>query len=101
MNVKEIKKVSDITYKDVADYMQQDELDQKDINTLKTELAVARAYVEGYTGLDDLDVYSDLVIVILILCQDMWDNRTLHIDKAMKINPTVETILGMHARNYL
>lgn len=100
MNVRELKKVSDITYKDVADYIRLDELDQNDINTLKTELAVARAYVEGYTGLDDLDVHSDLVIVVLILCQDMWDNRTLHVEKST-VNSTVESILNMHARNLL
>ena len=100
MNVRELKKVSDITYKDVADYIRLDELDQNDINTLKTELAVARSYVEDYTGLDDLDVHSNLVIVVLILCQDMWDNRTRHVEKST-VNPTVESILNMHARNLL
>lgn len=98
--MRNISKVSEITYKDVADYIRLDELDSNDINTLKTELAVARAYISGYTGLSDLDAHADLVIVVLILCQDMWDNRSLNIDKT-NVNLVVESILNLHVTNLL
>ena len=98
--MRNISKVSEITYKDVADYIRLDELDTNDINTLKTEIAVATSFIKGYTGLEDLNVSADLVIVVLILCQDMWDNRTLNIEKS-NVSFVVESILGMHSRNLL
>lgn len=98
--MRNITKISEITYKDVADYIRLEELDTDDINTLKTELAVARAFISGYTGLTDLDEYADLVIVVLILCQDMWDNRTLNIDKS-NVSFVVTSILNLHTTNLL
>jgi len=98
--VKNISKVSDVTYQDVADYLRLGELDLDDMNTLKTEISVAKSYISNYTGLESLDDYPDLVIVLLILCQDMWDNRALYVDKT-NLNATVESILGLHARNLL
>lgn len=46
------------------------------------------------------NLYDDLVIAIYILVQDMYDNRTLYVDKT-NINKVVETILGMHKTNLL
>ncbi len=46
---------------------------------------------------DDVDDYADMVIAVLILCQDMYDNRTLYVDKGSP-NMTVQTILDMHRR---
>lgn len=98
----QITKVSDITYQDVADYIRLEELTQDDINTLDALLLVSKAYITQYTGRteEDLDSYTDFVIVVLILCQDMWDNRTYYVDNA-NLNKTVETILGLHAVNLL
>ena len=50
------------------------------------------------TGVKDLDEYDDFIIVVFILCQDMYDNRTLYVDKS-NLNKVVETILGMHSQN--
>lgn len=47
-----------------------------------------------------LDAYNDFVIVIYVLVQDMYDNRTLYVDKD-KQNRVVETILNMHSTNLL
>ena len=47
-----------------------------------------------------LDAYSDFVIVIYVLIQDMYDNRTLYVEKD-KLNRVVETILSMHSTNLL
>lgn len=98
----QISKVSDITYQDVADYIRLDEVTADDQNTLNTLLNVAKAYCKQYTGRtdDELDEYSDFVIVILILVQDMWDNRTLYVDST-NVNKVVESILGLHQVNLL
>ena len=97
-----ITKVSEITTKDIADYIRLDEVvvgSAEEIQ-LQTFLSVAKDYVTNYTALDDLDEYADLVVVILILCQDMYDNRTLYVDSS-NLNYVIESILGMHAVNLL
>ena len=98
----EITKVSEITYSDEADYIRLDEVTQAEMNTLNTLIQVAKNYIEQYTGRSEteLDDYPDFVIVVLILCQDMFDNRTMYVDKS-NINHVVETILGMHSVNLL
>ena len=97
-----ISKVSEITYQDLAEYLRLDELSQDDINTLNTLLTVAKAFITGYTGREseELDDYSDFVIVAFVLVQDMWDNRALYVDKS-NLNRVVECILGLHSVNLL
>ena len=98
----QINAVSQITAQDVADYLRISEVTQNDINTLNTLLTVAKVYVGEYTGrsIQDLDNYKDIIIVVLILCQDMWDNRTLYVDNS-NVNKVVESILGLHSINLL
>lgn len=98
----EISKVSDITFNDVADYLRITELTDDDTNTLNTLITVSKAYIEQYTGRteEELDNYQDFVIVVLVLCQDMWDNRTLYVDKT-NLNYVVESILSLHSVNLL
>ena len=100
--MQDILKVSDITFEDVADYIRLDSPDTDETNTINTLIRVAKEYIKRYTGLadKDLDAYSDLVIVVLTLCQDMWDNRAMYVDKS-NVNRTVESILNMHAVNLL
>ena len=92
-----VTKVSEITKKDIADFIHLDEVNDADTEQLETLLIIAKDYIKNYTALDDLDEYADLVIVVYILCQDMWDNRTLYIDKG-NMNKVVQTILDMHTR---
>lgn len=97
-----ISKVSDITTQDIADYIRLIEVTQQDTNTLNTLLTVSKSYIMQYTGRteEELDNYPDFVIVVLILCQDMWDNRTLYVD-SNNVNKVVESILGLHQVNLL
>jgi hypothetical protein len=95
-----ITKVSDITVDDLAAYLRLEEVDQDEENTLQTLLGVAKNYILNYTGQTDVDAYQDFVIVAFILCQDMYDNRTMYVDK-MNVNKTVDAILGMHSVNLL
>lgn len=96
----EVSKVSDITAESVAEYLRLDEVTESEKNTLATLISIATSYIKNYTGLDDLDKYSEFVIVVLILCQDMWDNRTMYID-SKDLNNTVQSILAMHSVNLL
>ena len=95
-----IQKVSEITYDDLAEYMRLDEISQDDINTLNNLLNVAKTFIQEYTGRADLDEFQDFVIVCFVLVQDMWDNRSLYVDKT-NLNHVIETILGMHSVNLL
>lgn len=98
----EVSKVSDITVDSVADYLRLDEVTDNDKNTLATLISIATSFIKSYTGLDDdgVDKYHEFVIVVLILCQDMWDNRTMYVD-SKDLNNTVQSILAMHSVNLL
>ena len=95
-----ISKVSDITTDDLAEYIRLVEVSEDDENTLSNLLEIAKTFISNYTGQTDLDQFPDFVIVVFILCQDMWDNRTLYVDKSTLSYP-VETVLGMHSINLL
>ena len=98
----QITKVSEITAQDVAEYIRLTEVDTGDMNTLNNLIQIAKAYITQYTGRteEEMDTYQDLVIVVLVLCQDMWDNRTLYVDTT-NLNFVVDTILHSHAVNLL
>ena len=98
----EITKVSDIQVTDVTDYLRIPEVTAEDTALLTTALNVAKQFVMSYTGLDaeGMDAHEDLVIVIYVLCQSMYDNRAYYIDKS-NINNVVESILNLHCTNLL
>ena len=104
-----VSKVSEITIQDVADYLRLDDYEENDIETY---LNIAKNYISNYTGIpeanyDDedvdedaetLDSYADFIIVVYILCQDMYDNRCMYVNGG-NVNKVVQTILDMHTRN--
>lgn len=100
MNV--ISKVSEIQATDLAEYLRLDELTEDETNTLNNMLQVAKSYIMQYTGrtAEEIDTFNDLVIVVFVLVQDMWDNRALYVDKS-NVNKVVESILGLHSVNLL
>jgi hypothetical protein len=94
-----VSKVSEITAEDVANYIR---LDDYEVNEIETYLNIAKSYISNYTGIsvDELDECADFIIVIYILCQDMYDNRTMYVESG-NMNKVVQTILDMHTMNYL
>lgn len=101
-----VSKVSEITTEDVANYIREDEYEFAEMDTY---LNIAKSYISNYTGIpvesDDedaetLDSFADFVIVVYVLCQDMYDNRTMYVESG-NINKVVQTILDMHTRNNL
>ena len=97
-----IKKVSDITYSDIASYLRLSEITEDDQNYLTTLINISKDYISKYTGIaiNDLDNYIDLIIVVFVLCQSMYDVRSLYVDNS-NLNKVVETIFGMHQNNLL
>ena len=97
-----ITKISDITYSDIADYIRLSEVSESEQNYLTTLINVSKDYISKYTGINtnDLDNYADLIIVVFVLCQDMYDTRALYVDNS-NLNKVVDTILGMHSINLL
>ena len=88
-------KVSEITYREIAEYIRLTEVSEEDMSLLNNLINIAKAYLKENTGVEDLDEFNDFVIVIFILCQDMYDNRTLYVDNT-NMNKVVESIIGMH-----
>jgi hypothetical protein len=104
-----MKKVSEITVEDIANYIRLSEVSDTEKNELQVYLNVAKNYISNYTGIQEtsdvegvetLDTYADFIIVVYILCQDMYDNRSMYVEKN-SINKVVQTILDMHTRNNL
>lgn len=97
-----INKVSCITPEDVAEYIRLDEVTESDISTLNNLIGIAKSFIMNYTGRtqEEMDNYQDFVIVVLILVQDMWDNRTMYVD-SQNLNFVVDSILHLHSVNLL
>lgn len=93
-------KVSEITIEHIKSYIRIDNADE-DI-FIASVLAGAKAYIRAYTGLDDIaiDTKDDLILVVYVLCSEMYDNRQYTVDKGT-INPIIQSILDMHSINLL
>lgn len=96
-------KVSEITVDDLIAYCNtyDDEQTKKQITLI---LAAVKAYVKSYTGLDTdgLDKYDDITLAILVLVNEMYDNRSYSTNMTVNVlNPIVESILNMHCTNLL
>lgn len=101
-------KISEITAEDVAKYLRL-ESGECDNVQLGAIMDAAKSYILHYTGLPEtaqeegektLDDYADFWIAYMVLCQDMYDNRTYTVENG-SVNRVVESVLGMHARNLL
>lgn len=94
-------KISEITEIHIAEYLRLDEPDNPPecLTPMKT---AAVEYMKSYTGMstDELDEHEEFYPVLMVLVQDMYDNRVLYPDKN-NLNKVVDTILGMHRKNLL
>ena len=95
-------RVCEITTAVIADQLRIPDPDENDLNELEAYKSAALAFVKSYTGLTSvqLNKFEDISIAVLVLCQDMYDNRSYYVDKT-NINKVVSTILDMHSRNLL
>lgn len=97
-----VLKVSEITVKNLADYLKLNyqSLSEEEILELAAFLKASQSFISDYTGLTptQIDSHESFVIAVYVLVQDMYDNRTLYVDKS-NLNRVVEMILGMHSVN--
>lgn len=98
----QIAKVSEVTSTDLAEYLRVGEVTASEDGFLKTIIGAATAYMRKYTGLTaaQLDESKDFVFALLVLAEDMYDNRALYVDSA-NVNQSVQSILDMHSVNLL
>ena len=98
----QIEKVSKVTSADLAEFLRVGEVTPSEDGFLKTIIGAATAYMCKYTGLTtaQLDESQDFVTALLVMCQDMYDNRALYVDSA-NVNKMVQSILDMHSVNLL
>lgn len=98
----QIEKVSKVTSADLAEFLRVGEVTPSEEGFLKTIIGAATAYMCKYTGLTaaQLDESKDFVFALLVLAEDMYDNRALYVDSA-HVNQAVQSILDMHSINLL
>ena len=91
--------MSEITTQNVADYLR---LDDATDQLLPDILSAAKNYVLSYTGqtAEELNKNPDISIAVMVLCQDMYDNRSMYVDKN-NVNRVIDSILGMYRINFL
>ena len=91
--------MSAITVQNVAAYLR---LDDATDTLLPDILTAAKQYVISYTGQTAaaLDTFPDVSIAVMVLCQDMYDNRSMYVDNN-NVNRVVNTILDMYRINFL
>ena len=96
------RKVSEIDLDYLVDYLKLDDPDDDDRKFIQTCLDAARSYVRSQTSLADerIDTHEDITIAVLVLVQDMYDNRRMYVDKT-NVNKVVDTIIYQHAENWL
>lgn len=104
-------KISDVTAQNVADYLRIDAPNSSELLEINAIMEAAKSYISGYTGIKKelnseedtsktIDDYDDFYIAFMVLCQDMYDNRSLYVEKS-NVNKTVSCILAMHCTNLL
>ena len=93
-------RISEITDAGIAEYIRLDEDDIPRIITPIREAVIA--YMKSYTGMteEELDLHEEFYPAFMVLCQDMYDNRSMYAGNA-NVNKVVDSILGMHRKNLI
>ena len=95
-------KVSEVTPTIVGEYLRITEISQSESTFIEGVIEGAKSYIRTYTGLTDeqLDLYPDISLALLVICQDLYDNRSYYVEST-NVNKVVEGILGSHSVNLL
>ena len=93
-------KISEVTITDLKEYANVDHV--LDDNLFQAILMATKSYIKSYTGLtvEQMDTKEDLTIVLMILANEMYDNRTYTVEND-KANKVVTSILDMHSINLM
>lgn len=93
-------KISEVTIQDLKEYANVEHtLDDKLFSNI---LVAGKSYIKGYTGLsnEQMDTKEDLTIVLTVLSNEMYDNRTFTVQDD-KVNKVIKSILDMYSINLL
>jgi hypothetical protein len=102
-------KISEVTINDLKEYA--NVFHNEDDNLFNTILFASKKFISNYTGLPiaadptngataSIDDHDDLTIALMVLSNEMYDNRALVVDNT-KLNFVVITILDSHSVNFL
>jgi hypothetical protein len=102
-------KVSEVSINDLKQYA--NVFHNEDDNLFTSILAAGKQFITTYTGLpleddpvnnitDSVDDHEDLTIALMVLSNEMYDNRAFVVDNT-KLNFVIKQILDSHSINYL
>jgi hypothetical protein len=102
-------KVSEVSINDLKQYA--NVFHDEDDNLFTSILAAGKQFITTYTGLpleddpvnnitDSVDDHEDLTIALMVLSNEMYDNRAFVVDNT-KLNFVIKQILDSHSVNYL
>lgn len=96
-------KLSEVDLTIVKEYLRQDS--DEDDRLIEVMIQSAKSHICNYTGqtLEALEASEDVVIAMLVLVADFYDNRVLNVNEKtnMRINSMLEGLLGRHSVNLL
>lgn len=96
-------KLSEVNLEFTKEYLRQDGDD--DNTVIQALIDSAKNYVSNYTGvsLDDLEEHEDVVICVLLLVAEFYDNRTISINDKLnlRVNTMLDSLLSRHAINLI
>ncbi len=94
--------VSKITQGVILNHLreQEENLESDDMAIIEAMKKAAIEFCKNQTGFseEELDKHEDITIVVLTLISDMWDNRSMTVQKN-NANTVIDAILGMHRTN--
>ena len=87
----------------VKEYLRQD--GDEDDKLIGAILEGAKDYIVKYTGqsLEQLEDSEDLVIAVLVLVAEFYDNRTISVNDRLnlRVNMILESLMGRYSTNLL
>lgn len=96
-------KLSEVDLTIVKEYLRQDS--DEDDRLIEAMIQSAKSYICNYTGQTDeaLEASEDVVIAVLVLVADFYDNRVLKVNEKanMRVNSMLESLLGRHSVNLM
>ena len=96
-------KLSELDVPFVKEYLRQD--GDEDDRLIGAILEGAKDYIVKYTGqsIEQLEGSEDLVIAVLVLCAEFYDNRTISVNDRLnlRVNMMLESLIGRYSMNLM
>lgn len=95
-------KANELTPEYIADYLKIDDPEENDFRDIEIFRSAAVDYIKNQTGIDDqkLNSSDDLTVAILVLIEDLYDNRRMYVDN-QNMNRVVENIIYQYSENLI